>query len=160
MSNLLSASHRATNLDNELRLQKLHGFINPVQQLWQNPELNEAIRSFAGFCDLMFLSNVKDYLVSRHVHEIQEWGLYQLDSEGQALQKELEDRLKVPFPLFLQNILTTAYNSQALPLRTTKTFLACSTDKIDKDTPIYKISCTLWRDALPTILPSLLKFLR
>ena len=82
-------------MDTDLRLQKLRGFITPVQQLWQNPELNDAIMSFGGFCDLMFLSNVKDYLVSRHVHEIQEWGLYQLDSEGQTLQKELEDRLKV-----------------------------------------------------------------
>ena len=82
-------------MDSDLRLNKLHGFINPVQQLWQNTELNEAIKSFGGFCDLMFLSNVREYLVSRHVHEIQEWGLYQLDSEGQALQKELENRLKV-----------------------------------------------------------------
>ena len=57
--------------------------------------MNEAIMSFGGFCDLMSLSQVRDYLVSRRVHEIQEWGLYQLDAEGQAMQKELEDRLKV-----------------------------------------------------------------
>lgn len=49
---------------------------------------------------------------------------------------------------------------QALPLRTTKSFLACSTEKIEKDTPAYKVACALWREALPVILPSLLKFLR
>jgi exportin-5 len=101
----------------------------------------EAISSFSGFCDLLGLSHVRNYLIDRRVDEIEEWGLYQLDAEGQALQKQLEDRLKT------------------LPLRTTKSFLACSTEKIEKDTPAYKVSCILWREALPVILPSLLKFL-
>jgi exportin-5 len=104
--------------------------------------MDEALSSFGGFCDLLGLSKVRDYLVSRRVHEIQEWGQYKLDAEGQALQAELEERLK------------------ALPLRTTKSFLACSTEKVEKDTPAYKVSCNLWRDALPIILPNLLKFLR
>lgn len=88
-------SHRATKIDPEIRLQKLHGFINPVQQLWQNPKMNEAISSFGGFCELLGLSQVRNYLVSRHVHEIDDWGLYQLDPEGQAMQKDLEEQLKV-----------------------------------------------------------------
>jgi exportin-5 len=104
--------------------------------------MDEALSTFGGFCDLLGLSKVRDYLVSRRVHEIQEWGQYRLDAEGQALQAELEERLK------------------ALPLRTTKSFLACSTEKVEKDTPAYKVSCNLWRDALPIILPNLLKFLR
>jgi len=44
-------SHRATKINPEIRLQKLQGFIQPVQQLWQNPEMAEAISSFSGFCD-------------------------------------------------------------------------------------------------------------
>jgi exportin-5 len=95
---LILHSHRATKIDPEVRLQKLHGFINPVQQLWQNPTMDEAISSFSGFCELLGLSQVRDYLVSRHVHEINDWGLYQLDAQGQAMQKDLEERLKVdPF---------------------------------------------------------------
>ena len=76
-------------------MQKLHGFINPVQQLWQNPEMDRAISSFGGFCDLLGLSNVRNYIVDRRVHVIEDWGKYQLDTEGQSLQKELEERLKV-----------------------------------------------------------------
>jgi exportin-5 len=76
-------------------LQKLHGFINPVQHLWQNSKMDEAISSFGGFCELLGLSQIRNYLVSRHVHEIDDWGLYQLDAEGQAMQKDLEERLKV-----------------------------------------------------------------
>ena len=92
---LILFSHRTTKIDPEVRLQKLRGFINPVQQLWQNPKMDEAISSFAGFCELLGLSQVRDYLVTRHVHEIDDWGLYQLDAQGQAMQKDLEERLKV-----------------------------------------------------------------
>jgi exportin-5 len=89
------SSHRATKIDPEGRLQKLRAFITPVEQLWQNSEMDAAISSFGGFCELLGLSKVRDYLVSRRVHEIQDWGLYQLDSEGQGIQKELDDRVKV-----------------------------------------------------------------
>jgi exportin-5 len=138
---LFTIIHRATKIDDDARLQKLHGFISPVQHLWQNPEMNQAISSFSGFCGLLGLGRVRDYLVSRRIHEIQEWGLYQLDAEGQSIQKELDERVK------------------ALPLRTTKSFLGCSTEKIEKDSAPYKVSCVLWREALPVILPDLLKFL-
>ncbi|PMD42621.1 ARM repeat-containing protein [Hyaloscypha variabilis F] len=138
---LFTIIHRTTKIDPDIRLQKLHGFINPVQQLWQNSEMDEAISSFTGFCELLGLSQVRDYLVTRHVHDIDDWGLYQLDAQGQAMQKDLEERLK------------------ALPLRTTKSFLACSTEKVEKDSAPHKVSCALWREALPVILPSLLKFL-
>ncbi|TAQ84731.1 hypothetical protein B7494_g6960 [Chlorociboria aeruginascens] len=49
--------------------------------------------------------------------------------------------------------------NKALPLRTTKSFLGCSTEKVEKGSPTYKVSCALWRDSLPVILPNLLKFL-
>jgi exportin-5 len=138
---LFTIIHRATKIEDDIRLQKLQGFINPVQQLWQNPEMNRDIESFSGFCDLLGLSRVRDYLVSRRVHEIQEWGLYELDAEGQSIQKELDARAK------------------ALPLRTTKSFLGSSTEKIEKDSSAYRVSCLLWREALPVILPDLLKLL-
>lgn len=65
--------------------------------------------SFSGFCDLLGLSKVRDYLISRQVHAIEEWGLYQLDTEGQMIQKDLEARLKVAVLLshYNSNILTT-----------------------------------------------------
>ena len=94
-------SHRTTKLNKELQLQRLRGFITPVQQSWDNLQLTHAASSFEGFCDLLGLSQVSPYLVSRKVHEIQEWGLYQLDSEGQAIQKELEEHVKVICIAFL-----------------------------------------------------------
>jgi exportin-5 len=98
---LFTIIHRSTKIHDETRLQKLHGFINPVQQLWQNTEMHQGLASFGGFCDLLGLGRVRDYLVSRRVHEVEDWGLFQLDAEGQSIQKELDERVK------------------ALPLRTT-----------------------------------------
>jgi hypothetical protein len=63
--------------------------------------MDEAISSFGGFCELLGLSQVRDYLVSRRVHEIDDWGLFQLDAQGQAMQKDLEERLKVGAPVML-----------------------------------------------------------
>jgi len=66
-----------------------------VQQLWKNPEMDEALSTFGGFCELMGLTKIRDYLVTRRVHDVQEWGMYQLDAEGQGIQKELDERVKV-----------------------------------------------------------------
>ena len=138
---LFTIVHRATKIDDGTRLQKLNGFIHPVQNLWRDREMNQTITSFDGFCELLGLNRVKNYLVSRRVGDIQDWGSYQLDADGQSIQKDLENRLKT------------------LPLRTTKSFLGCSTEKVEKDGAPHKVSCILWREALPVILPGLLKFL-
>ncbi len=66
-----------------------------MQHLWQDPQLEQALSSFGGFCDLLGLSKIRDFLVTRRVHEIEDWQYYQLDAEGQALQKQLEESLKV-----------------------------------------------------------------
>ncbi|RDW68001.1 hypothetical protein BP6252_09397 [Coleophoma cylindrospora] len=138
---LFTIIHRATSIDPEVRLAKLRNFVAPVEGLWQNPEMNQAILSFDGFCELLGLNKVMNYLVSRRADSIEDWGLYQLDAEGQEIQKELDERVK------------------ALPLRTTKSFLGCSTDKIEKDNPAYEVTCMLWQGSLPAILPNLLNFL-
>lgn len=57
--------------------------------------MTEAISSFDGFCELLGLNKIKDYLVSRRANEIQDWGVHPLDAEGQVIQKELNLRLKV-----------------------------------------------------------------
>lgn len=82
-------------MDPDSQLQKLRTFIGPVRQLWQDPEMGEAISSFSGFCELIGLNKVSGYLVSRRAHEIQDWSLHQLDAEGQAIQKELDERVRV-----------------------------------------------------------------
>jgi exportin-5 len=76
-------------------MQKLEAFIAPIKQLWQDPQLDEAVSSFDRFCDLLGLGKVREYLVSREVHKVADWGSFKLDAEGQAIQTELNDRVKV-----------------------------------------------------------------
>ena len=92
---LTVSSHRATSIPPTARMQRLEAFIAPVKQLWQNPELDEALSSFNGFCELLGIGKVRNYLVSHRVHEVSDWSTMQLDDEGQAMQAELNERVKV-----------------------------------------------------------------
>lgn len=134
--------HRASKLDQQSRILRLEPFINPVKALWNNEGLQQALSSYAGFCELMALDKAQQYLVRKEVHKTADWGSVPLDAEGLALQAELEERHGM------------------LPLRPTKTFLTYSVEKLDKHTPPYEASCALWQDGFPTILPRLLQLLR
>lgn len=48
---------------------------------------------------------------------------------------------------------------QQLPLRTTKSFLGASVEKVAKGSPEQAFAGALWRATIPVILPKLLKFL-
>ena len=57
--------------------------------------LEQSLSSFEGFCEILGLGKVGEYLKSHRVHEIQDWGTIQLDAEGLAIQSELSDRFRV-----------------------------------------------------------------
>lgn len=62
---------------------------------WQNENLRESLKSYAGFCEQLALNKAQSYLASRRAHKIKDWGSHELDAEGLALQSELEERIKV-----------------------------------------------------------------
>lgn len=138
---LFTIIHRAKDIDNTVRVARLRASIDPVTQLWQNPALSSALQSFSGFMEILGMGKVNEYLVSRQVHNIADWGSFQLDDDGMAIQTELTERIK------------------ALPLRPTKAFLGASTEKISKDSSSYEIATTVWAESIPVILPDLLKYL-
>lgn len=138
---LFTIIHRAKDIDRSVRVARLRASIDPVTQLWQNPTLSSALQSFSGFMEILGMGKVNEYLVSRQVHSIADWGSFQLDEAGMAIQTELTERVK------------------ALPLRPTKAFLGASTEKISKDSNSYEIATTIWADSIPVILPDLLKYL-
>lgn len=78
--------------------------MDPIRAQWQSNELGESISSYSAFCQLLGLDKAQQYLASRNVHQIKDWGDCSLDAEGLALQSDLEDRLKVR--LHLQIALT------------------------------------------------------
>ncbi|KAH0542112.1 hypothetical protein FGG08_003492 [Glutinoglossum americanum] len=138
---ITTLSHRATSIDSQLRESRLQSFVTPIRLSWQDAELTRSISTFQGFCNLLGLGKVQEYLVSRQVHKIEEWSQYQLDAEGRAIQTELNERF------------------QLLPLRPTKSFIGVSNDKLVKGSATYNTACALWQDVIPVILPNLLQFL-
>ncbi|KAF5653718.1 MSN5-like protein [Fusarium sp. NRRL 25303] len=133
--------HRATSVDAQAKIQKLREFIDPVKAQWQTDTVRNSLESYASFCELLGLDKAQNYMANRRAHEIADWGSQELDAEGLALQNELEERLKL------------------LPLRSTKSFLAFSVERLDKSSDAFKASYALWQDGFPEILADLLKFL-
>jgi exportin-5 len=138
---LFTIIHRAKGIEPAPRIAKLQAFLQPVKQPWADAQLAASLESFETFCNLIGLSSVRQYLIKHQVHKIEDWATFKLDAEGIALQEGLAERLR------------------NLPLRATKSFLGASTEKIERDTQEHEITCTLWHDAIPAMLPGLLKFL-
>ncbi|KAK6498056.1 hypothetical protein TWF506_004300 [Arthrobotrys conoides] len=138
---LYSIILRTKHIEDAPRIQTLEGHLAPVVQIWCQPELTEMLSSFEGFCKMMMLDQVEQYLHSRKAHLIRDWSSHELDPEGQALQAQLTEKYNV------------------LPLRATKGYLAITADKIKKPSATYEIACHVWRDKINLILPNLLKFL-
>lgn len=133
--------HRSSRLDVGSKIDRLRSFVDPVLASWKDDSLHQAISSYEAFTHLMGLDKAQQYIVKRRMHEIKDWGEHSLDEEGLALQAELEE------------------NQQRLPLRTTKTLLTYSTEKIEKNTDKYQTSVALWKEGFPVILRHLLQFL-
>ncbi|KAK7414143.1 karyopherin [Neonectria punicea] len=133
--------HRATSVDAQAKIQKLREFIDPVKAQWQTDTVRTALKSYSKFCEMLGLDKAQAYLSNRRTHEIQDWGSHELDAEGLTLQAELEERLKL------------------LPLRSTKSFLAFSVERLDKSSDAFKASYALWQDGFSNILADLLEFL-
>ena len=89
----------------------------------------------------MGLDKVQEYMIANRVHEIKDFSAHRLDDTALHLQAELQEKFRV------------------LPIRGTKAFITVSTDKLKKGSPAYNTACAVWHDAIPVILPNLLKFI-
>ena len=90
-------SHRTKNIDAAVRQSRLEGYIHPVRETWRDPGLTESLQTFQGFCAILGLDKVQEYLISRRVNEIPDFTRHVLDAEGQALQNELTEKFRVGF---------------------------------------------------------------
>lgn len=77
-------------MDEKQREARLEEFIQPLVERWRDPALTASLSTFAGFCELLGLSNLQSYLHSRRVNEIEDWAVTPLDDEGKALKLAIE----------------------------------------------------------------------
>ncbi len=92
---LTRLSHRAHNVELQMKIQKLSEFIEPVKAQWQTENIRSAVASYSGFCEQLALDEAQNYLARKQADKIQDWGSYELDAEGLTLQNEMEERIKV-----------------------------------------------------------------
>ena len=138
---LFIITHRATSVDPKPREARLERFLEPIIAQWQREALTNSLSSFDGFCDLLGLGGIQQYVTSRGVHQIQDWSIHPLDNDGRALQSHMQASL------------------ERLPLRATKTILSVSVEKLEPGSRPYNMACALWQRNIPLILPNLLHFI-
>ncbi|KZF21826.1 hypothetical protein L228DRAFT_248578 [Xylona heveae TC161] len=138
---LFTITHRSACGDDEVRRQRLASFLEPVKGLWLQPQMLEALSSFENFCRFLGLDKVQQYLLSKQAHQVENWSTFALDDEGMAIKSQ------------------TTQSFEALPIRATKSFLGVSVDKMKRTENSYRVTCSLWKDVIPQILPHLLKLI-
>ncbi|KAE9981484.1 hypothetical protein BLS_007313 [Venturia inaequalis] len=133
---------KARDLDEATRLTRLRAMLQESTDVWTNQEFTESAQGFESFLTILGLGPLPQYLFSHNFHKLQEWGENFLDAEGIAIQANVNDRM------------------EHVPHRATRTLLMATFDKLSETDPIHDTAVSLWSEAMPTILPTLLKTLR
>lgn len=88
-------SHRASAVEQNARVSRIQAIVQPVIEAWQDPGLTEVLSTFPGFCRVVGLEGLPEYLSSRDFASAQDWSSAQLDEEGRARQDQIQSRTKV-----------------------------------------------------------------
>ena len=134
--------HRASGIDNEMRLARLQQMLNPVYEAWQDPALGASLASLQTFCESLGLGDLAEFYKAYGFDKSADWAGQQLDEAGQARQASIKSK------------------NDALPLRMTKSMLAATTEKLKQGTDEFDVGCALWQPVIPVILPNMLQLLR
>lgn len=134
--------HRASAVDSQARLARLEQIIQPVVETWQDPQLTEALSTFSGFCNVVGLGGLPEYLTAQRYASVQDWSNQPLDQEGKARQTDVQ--MKV----------------MRLPLNATKNLLAATTEKLKESSREYQIGSQVWGQAMQAMLSNVLQMTR
>lgn len=134
--------HRASAVDSQARLARLEQIIQPVVETWQDPQLTEALSTFSGFCNVVGLGGLPEYLTAQRYASVQDWSNQPLDQEGKVRQTDVQ--MKV----------------MRLPLNATKNLLAATTEKLKESSREYQIGSQVWGQAMQAMLSNVLQMTR
>ena len=57
--------------------------------------MKSVLSSFSGFCHVLGLESVGPYLQARNAQQLSDWSEVNLDEEGKALQKQMNQKFQV-----------------------------------------------------------------
>lgn len=138
MAFLFIIIHRNSSLSIDIKVDRLKSMVQPMADEWADPALQKHLSSFEGFCELLGMGQLTDFLAKNHFQDVRDWSAQNLSDEGKELQSTIASRIEV------------------LPLRLTKTLLAASTEKLHSNA-LFETACSLWQSTIPLILPNLLQ---
>ena len=134
--------HRASGIDDEVRLARMQQMLKPLCDAWQDPALSASQTNLHTFCEGLGMADLPEFYNAYHFDSVSDWAAQQLDEAGQARQATIKAK------------------NDALPLRMTKCMLSATTEKLKSSTAEYEVACALWSRVIPVILPQLLPMLR
>lgn len=93
--------HRATKIDAQARQSRLQEFVKPVADSWQSQAMTDSLSTFSGFCELLGVDHVQNYIQTRRADRLEDWSSVILDEEGKNMQSRMNElfqvRLGLPF---------------------------------------------------------------
>ncbi|KAF1824955.1 uncharacterized protein K489DRAFT_368174 [Dissoconium aciculare CBS 342.82] len=134
--------HRANDINQDVRNERLEQMLKPVYDAWTSPDLATSVSSFKSFNEFLGLHDLPQFYQEKGFDRIQDWSAQQLDEAGRAKQDLVKQR------------------SDRLPLRMTKSMLAASCEKLKPGTNEHESATQLWSTLIPFVLPPLLPMLR
>jgi exportin-5 len=86
---------KAKDLDESTRMTKLTEMMQESTTVWTTQEFAESAKGFEPFLTILGLGPLPEYLYSHNFHKIQDWSNHFLDSEGMAIQANVNNRMEV-----------------------------------------------------------------
>lgn len=134
--------HRATGIDEQVRLARLQQMLQSTYEAWTGEALQASCSDFEALCATVGLNNIADFYQEHEFARTPDWSARTLNEAGQARQNEIKDK------------------GDRLPLRMTKSLLSAATERLRAGTPEHDNACQLWGPMIPSILHPLLQMTR
>ncbi|KAF4549714.1 Hypothetical protein D9617_20g027700 [Elsinoe fawcettii] len=138
----VTLTQRTVQLDEQSRLTQLQPLLEPIATEWSDDNLAQSVASFEGFCELVGLSKLTNYIEQAKFYESSDWGERSLDDAGAYIQKLINQKL------------------EALPLRMTTSLLGASSEGLKENSAPQRIAAAIWSKIIPAVLPNMLTLLK
>jgi len=132
---------RTNQLSPEQRYQRLNDILYPVIREWQNPDIGLALQDFQSFSRLLQIEECPQIFLRYRASGIEDWSLQSLNPQELSIRSRIND------------------SGNLLPLQATRALLSVSTERLRPGSSTYRAAQELWREAIPVVVPNLLRAL-
>lgn len=136
---LLAISQRAKATDEAIKTQEFGKVLSKVIQVWNTPDIYNALLSFESFAKTLVIDQVSMYLAARQITEASQLDNIPLDVEGRSLLATIK-----------------AARKWTWPIRASRKFVEVT---LDTAQPLKDLERALWKDPIVELIPNILRLL-